>query len=182
MKTLFHLPFAILCSFALIGCASLDTAIYGSPEKAQEAREESNARAKERDVEKWKAMEDELFYLIVDYRKANRKPVFPQRDSMRQLARIRAKELSVSYSKYRPNGRGLYTTLAKEVEGELKGSNGGYELRARNITDPQRVFKEWINKEDTRKILLNSSLVRFGIGVYRENPYSTLYWSLSSVY
>ena len=159
-------------ALSLAGCADLDVALYGSQEKADIAREEFQAKQRDKSIKKQREMEAQMHEMIRNTRKQNGvatgRPIFGEGQD---IAQIRAQELSESFSKYRPQGRGMYYTLNKEVQARVAIKK---ELRAKG-SDPKKVLDGWMKDPESRAILLNRNTSGFGVGVYEKNY--TYYWA-----
>ncbi len=160
---------AVACSM-LMGCV----AMTGSEEKSRELHEQVQAKLTAERQEDQLARAAKLHEMIRQTRKDNgRSPCLQSFAEGQEVARMRAKELTEWYSKYRPHGKGWYYTLTDELKGKVGIRK---ELRARNTSSPERVLKEWMRDKEAREVLLDRNMVRFGVGAYQSSS-GTWFWT-----
>lgn len=87
------------------------------------------------------------------------------------VARVRAKEITLSFSHTRPDGRSCFT--AADDTGVAYRSAG--ENIAYGYQTPEQVVAGWMNSEGHRKNILSSSFTKIGTGCFKSG--STLYWT-----
>lgn len=98
-------------------------------------------------------------------------------ESCAEAAMIRAKELEISYSHTRPDGRSWSTTCVEPSDGGnyFEGEN----LMAGNsAVDPETVVAAWMNSESHKANILNPNFTKLSVGFVfdRDSQYRT-YWS-----
>lgn len=137
-----------------------------SSESASSAASPDIEDAKATELEAYKA---ELFRLLNETRVENGLTEVARCEEMDAVAAVRAKELSQSFSHYRPNGT-WYTTLADEKEITYKyiGENGAKNAAS---SEPAHQISGWMRSEGHRNNMLLEKHAKVGIGVYYSDQY-----------
>lgn len=91
-------------------------------------------------------------------------------EKLQQAAMVRAKEISVSFSHTRPDGRNLSTALDEAGVGGSSGENIAAVFRT-----PADVVEGWINSSGHRATLVSSASTYIGVGIYQDER-GTYYW------
>ena len=91
-------------------------------------------------------------------------------EGLQQAAMVRAKEISVSFSHTRPDGRNLSTALDEAGVGGSSGEN-----IAAVFKTPADVVEGWINSSGHRATLVSSASTYIGVGIYQDER-GTYYW------
>ena len=86
-------------------------------------------------------------------------------------ADVRAREITGSFSHYRPNGTYFNTVLDQRSI----SYNGAGENIAYGYDTPERVMTEWMNSASHRANILDSRFTRLGVGYYEQN--GVKYWT-----
>ena len=90
---------------------------------------------------------------------------------VQEAAQVRAREIELSFSHTRPDGRSCFTTL-DEVGAVYSGAG---ENIAYGQHDPEEVMEAWMNSTGHRENILNESYTHIGVGCYESG--GTYYWS-----
>lgn len=93
-----------------------------------------------------------------------------QREDMNAIAKIRAKEITVSFSHTRPNGQDCFS-IAKEqgIAYRYLGENIAYGQKT-----PEAVMTGWMNSSGHRANILSENFDGVGVAAYKYN--GTYYW------
>ena len=91
-------------------------------------------------------------------------------EKLQQAAMVRAKEISISFSHTRPDGRNLSTALDEAGVGGSSGEN-----IAMGYSTPKDVVEGWMNSLGHQATMLNEGAVYIGVGIYQNN-YGTYFW------
>lgn len=93
-------------------------------------------------------------------------------ESIASAAQVRAREIEVSFSHTRPDGRSFSTVL--------KDNGISYRGAGENIAwgqkSPEEVMKGWMNSEGHRANILNPKFTKIGVGCY-QNAAGRNYWT-----
>ena len=117
---------------------------------------------------------DKLLELVnIERTKAGVKPLTAT-PLMHTLAAIRAAELEIYYSHFRPDGREFYT-IFDEFGIEITGK-AGENLFMKHST-PESVVDGWLQSEFHRNQLLDEKFNTIGVGVHMDDN-GTFYWVL----
>lgn len=168
----------VVMSLFLGGCANfqeqLDVALYGSVEEGQRVHEKYSVQQTERDLEKMEKMERELLALIQEERKKNK--LFPHNpnEGTQIVARMRARELTEKYGEIRPDDRHYSTIFSEVSELDRLKPKPARELRARGLSSPESVLKQWMQDSKARKVILGSALRGYAVGVAKKD--GSYYW------
>lgn len=88
------------------------------------------------------------------------------------VALVRAKEIEISFSHTRPDGRNFSTALTDAgITFRSSGENIAWGQRS-----PEEVVKAWMNSEGHRANILNTNFTKIGVGYY-QNGAGRNYWS-----
>lgn len=90
---------------------------------------------------------------------------------VQEAAQVRAREIELSFSHTRPDGRSCFTAL-DEVGAVYSGAG---ENIAYGQHDPEEVMEAWMNSTGHRENILNESYTHIGVGCYESG--GTYYWS-----
>lgn len=91
-------------------------------------------------------------------------------EKLQQAAMVRAKEISVSFSHTRPDGRILSTALDEAGVGGSSGEN-----IAAVFETPADVVEGWMNSQGHQATMLSSRSTYIGVGVYQDEK-GIYYW------
>ena len=91
-------------------------------------------------------------------------------EKLQQAAMVRAKEISVSFSHTRPDGRNLSTALDEAGVGGSSGEN-----IAMGYSTPKDVVEGWMNSLGHQAAILTEASAYIGVGIY-QNDYGTYFW------
>ena len=150
-------------------------------EKKQEAPAEQNKRENEKTPEtnnKQQANDNynyayanEVVRLVNAERAKYGLPALAVNTNAENAAKIRAEEITHSFSHTRPNGSSCFT-VAKELSFTYRsaGENIAYGQRT-----PAEVVNAWMNSEGHRANILNSSFTGIGVSCYVRN--GVCYWA-----
>ncbi|MBU5472717.1 CAP domain-containing protein [Roseburia sp. MSJ-14] len=87
-------------------------------------------------------------------------------------ALVRAKEIEISFSHTRPDGRNFSTALTDTgITFRSSGENIAWGQRS-----PEEVVKAWMNSEGHRANILNTNFTKIGVGYY-QNGAGRNYWT-----
>lgn len=87
-------------------------------------------------------------------------------------ALVRAKEIEISFSHSRPDGRNFSTALTDAgITFHSSGENIAWGQRS-----PEEVVKAWMNSEGHRANILNTNFTKIGVGYY-QNGAGRNYWT-----
>lgn len=87
-------------------------------------------------------------------------------------ALVRAKEIEISFSHTRPDGRNFSTVLTDAgITFRSSGENIAWGQRS-----PEEVVKAWMNSEGHRANILNTNFTKIGVGYY-QNGTERNYWT-----
>lgn len=172
----------ILCLFCFLiaGCADmtrkLDIAIYGSEEEADAAHATYLSNEFKRNEKKSKKLAEETKAFIRDERKRNRLYPCTVDTSLREVAKIRSKEIVTQYSATRPNGLHSFS-LYQEFD-KLTDVRPVRELRAKGPKTPREVVNYWLSRKEDKKVLFGPRIHQMEVGLSIVG--STYYWVLVS--
>ena len=94
-------------------------------------------------------------------------------EELHAAATVRAGELPLSFSHYRPDGSACFTVLDEfNIVSTSRGEN-----IAGNFKTPEQVVAAWLSSENHRKYILGSAYTDLGVGVFTDSS-GKLYWSL----
>lgn len=91
-------------------------------------------------------------------------------EKLQQAAMVRAKEISVSFSHTRPDGRNLSTALDEAGVGGSSGEN-----IAAVFKTPADVVEGWMNSQGHQATMLSSRSAYIGVGIYQDEK-GAYYW------
>lgn len=91
-------------------------------------------------------------------------------EKLQQAAMVRAKEISVSFSHTRPDGRNLSTALDEAGVGGSSGENIAAVFRT-----PADVVEGWMNSQGHQATMLSSRSAYIGVGIYQDEK-GVYYW------
>ena len=91
-------------------------------------------------------------------------------EKLQQAAMVRAKEISVSFSHTRPDGRNLSTALDEAGVGGSSGEN-----IAAVFKTPADVVEGWMNSQGHQATMLSSRSAYIGVGIYQDEQ-GAYYW------
>lgn len=169
----------IFC-FLAAGCADmtrkLDIAIYGSEEEADAAHATYLANEFERNEKKSKKLAEETKALIREERKKNYRYACTGDASLREVAKIRSKEIVTQYSATRPNGSHSFS-LYQDFD-KLTDVRPIRELRAKGPKTPRDVVNYWLSRKEDKKVLFGPRISQMEVGLSIVG--STYYWVLVS--
>lgn len=92
-------------------------------------------------------------------------------EKLQQAAMVRAKEISISFSHTRPDGRILSTALNEAGVGGSSGENIAMGYRT-----PKDVVEGWMNSLGHQATMLSDRSTYIGVGIY-QNDYGTYFWT-----
>ena len=147
----------------------------GENEKAPDAKEEVNApennNGQQTDDNYNYAYANEVVRLVNIERAKYGLPALTVNTNATNAAKIRAEEITHSFSHTRPNGSSCFT-VAKELGFTYRsaGENIAYGQRT-----PAEVVNAWMNSEGHRANILNSSFTGIGVSCYVRN--GVCYWA-----
>lgn len=114
---------------------------------------------------------DQVVKLVNEERvKAGLHPVTLNKE-VASAARIRAKEIEVSFSHTRPNGSSFSSVL---TENGIRFNRAGENI-AWGQTSPEQVMKAWMNSDGHRANILDPNFTEIGVGHY-QNSKGRNYW------
>jgi len=94
-------------------------------------------------------------------------------EPLHAAASVRAGELPLSFSHYRPDGSICFTVLDEfSIVSYTRGEN-----IAGNFRSPEQVVEAWMNSPSHRKYILSPDYTNLGVGLYTDSS-GKLYWSL----
>lgn len=98
-------------------------------------------------------------------------------ETLKNAARVRAKESAVSFSHTRPNGT-AFSTVLQEYNISYRGAG---ENIAWGQKTPKEVMEGWMNSSGHRANILNGNFTKIGVGFYQDQN-GRNYWSQLFVY
>ena len=117
------------------------------------------------------AYEDEVIRLVNIERQSYGLSSLSKNAAAVIAARIRAKEITLSFSLTRPNGTSCFTAA---VEAGLTYRTAGENI-AYGYPSPKQVVTGWMNSDGHRKNILSASFSGIGVGCYSKG--GVIYWS-----
>jgi len=100
-------------------------------------------------------------------------PALVATEALHAAAGVRASELPISFSHYRPNGSICFTALD---EHNIISNNRGENI-AGNFRTPEQVVNAWMNSQNHRKYILSPDYTHLGVGLFTDTA-GKRYWSL----
>lgn len=91
-------------------------------------------------------------------------------EGLQKAAMVRAKEISISFSHTRPDGRNLSTALDEAGVGGSSGENIAAVFRT-----PADVVEGWMNSQGHQVTMLSSRSAYIGVGIYQDEK-GIYYW------
>lgn len=117
------------------------------------------------------AYEDEVIRLVNIERQSYGLSPLSKNAAAVSAARIRAKEITLSFSHTRPNGTSCFTAAGEAgLTYRTAGENIAY-----GYPSPQKVVTGWMNSDGHRKNILSASFSGIGVGCYSKG--GVIYWS-----
>ncbi len=117
------------------------------------------------------AYEDEVIRLVNIERQSYGLSPLSKNAAAVSAARIRAKEITLSFSHTRPNGTSCFTAAGEVgLTYRTAGENIAY-----GYPSPQQVVTGWMNSDGHRKNILSASFSGIGVGCYSKG--GVIYWS-----
>lgn len=92
-------------------------------------------------------------------------------EGLERAAMIRAKEINISFSHTRPDGRSSSTALSDAGVGGSASEN-----IAMGYTTPADAIEGWMNSSGHRAAMLTNTANYIGVGIY-QNDYGTYFWT-----
>ena len=92
-------------------------------------------------------------------------------EGLQKAAMVRAKEISISFSHTRPDGRNLSTALDEAGVGGSSGEN-----IAMGYSTPKDVVEGWMNSLGHQVTMISERSTYIGVGIY-QNDYGTYFWT-----
>lgn len=116
------------------------------------------------------ALAQEITALVNAERTANGLREVTVSDSLNQAAAVRAKEITGTFSHFRPDGTRCHTVLDDlNIDFTFAGENIAY-----GQDTPAEVMNDWMESESHRKNILNSRYEEIGVACYKQN--GIYYW------
>ncbi|MDL2206484.1 Ig-like domain-containing protein [Eubacteriales bacterium OttesenSCG-928-N13] len=106
--------------------------------------------------------EEQILFYINERRVMNGSKPLTNYEPLAKSARVRAEELSKSFSHTRPNGKSCFTAINFSMR-------YGAENIAMGFTSAEAVVDGWWNSPPHKKSLLNNIYKESGIGIYQKN-------------
>jgi len=100
-------------------------------------------------------------------------PALVATEALHKAAGVRASELPVSFSHYRPNGSICFTALDEQ---NILSNHRGENI-AGNFRTPEQVVNAWMNSQNHRKYILSPDYTHLGVGLFTDTA-GKRYWSL----
>ncbi len=117
------------------------------------------------------AYEDEVIRLVNIERQSYGLSPLSKNAAAVSAARIRAKEITLSFSHTRPNGTSCFTAAGEAgLTYRTAGENIAY-----GYPSPKQVVTGWMNSDGHRKNILSASFSGIGVGCYSKG--GVIYWS-----
>ena len=117
------------------------------------------------------AYEDEVIRLVNIERQSYGLSSLSKNAAAVSAARIRAKEITLSFSHTRPNGTSCFTAAGEAgLTYRTAGENIAY-----GYPSPKQVVTGWMNSDGHRKNILSASFSGIGVGCYSKG--GVIYWS-----
>lgn len=117
------------------------------------------------------AYEDEVIRLVNIERQSYGLSPLSKNAAAVNAARIRAKEITLSFSHTRPNGTSCFTAAGEAgLTYRTAGENIAY-----GYPSPKQVVTGWMNSDGHRKNILSASFSGIGVGCYSKG--GVIYWS-----
>ena len=107
---------------------------------------------------------DDVVELVNTERRKAGFSTLQEKETLNQMAEIRAKELAENYSHVRPNGESC-TTIFDEIQTDLifYGENA-----AKGQKTPERVMEAWMESDGHKANILRNSAEYIGVGMYED--------------
>lgn len=137
----------------------------------QSATKATEPQTKPAEAEFNSAYEDEVIRLVNIERQSYGLSPLSKNAAAVSAARIRAKEITLSFSHTRPNGTSCFTAAGEVgLTYRTAGENIAY-----GYPSPKQVVTGWMNSDGHRKNILSASFSGIGVGCYSKG--GVIYWS-----